>query len=121
MDRQQIFDYAMKKYGTTPEYLWMRYPTYAVLRHKDNEKWYGVVMNVPKNKLGLQGTDSVDILDVKCDPAMIDILRRSPGFLPAYHMNKTNWLSILLDGIASDDQVLDLLDMSYQMTAKKKK
>ncbi|MCD8082608.1 MAG: hypothetical protein LUE86_03515 [Clostridiales bacterium] len=48
MNRQQIFDYAKGKYGTTPEYLWMRYPAYAVLRHQDNEKWYGVVMNVPK-------------------------------------------------------------------------
>jgi len=121
MDRQQIFDYSKKKYGTTPEYLWARYPSYAVLRHQDNEKWYGIVMDVPKDKLGLQGTDVIDILDVKCDPVMIDMLRQSSGFLPGYHMNKTNWISILLDGTVSDDQILDLLDMSYQMTAKKKK
>ncbi|MCD8153412.1 MAG: MmcQ/YjbR family DNA-binding protein [Clostridiales bacterium] len=121
MNRQQIFDYAKEKYGTTPEYLWARYPSYAVLRHQDNEKWYGIVMDVPKNKLGLQGTDVVDVLDVKCDPVMIDMLRQSPGFLPGYHMNKTNWLTIFLDGTVSDDQILDLLDMSYQMTAMKKK
>jgi len=121
MDRQQIFDYVKERYGTTPEYLWARYPSYAVLRHQDNEKWYGIVMDVPKNKLGLQGIDAVDILDVKCDPVMIDMLRQSPGFLPGYHMNKTYWLSILLDETVSDNQVLDLLDMSYQMTAKKKK
>ena len=78
-------------------------------------------MDVPKNRLGLLGTDVVDILDVKCDPAMIDMLRQSPGFLPGYHMNKTNWLTVLLDGMVSDEQILDLLDMSYQMTAKKKK
>ena len=119
MDRQQIFDYAKKKYGTAPEYLWARYPSYAVLRHLDNEKWYGIVMNVPKNKLGLQGTDIVDILDVKCDQVMIDVLCQSSGFLPGYHMNKTNWLSVLLDGTVPDEQILDLLDMSYQMTAKK--
>jgi len=121
MDRQQIFDYVKENYGTTPEYLWARYPSYAVLRHSDNEKWYGIVMDVPKNKLGLQGNNVIDILDVKCDPVMIDMLRQSPGFLPGYHMNKTNWISILLDGTVSDDQILDLLDMSYQMTAKKKK
>lgn len=121
MDRQQIFDYAKKKYGTTAEYLWARYPSYAVLRHQDNEKWYGIVMDVSKDKLGLQGTDVVDILDVKCDPVMIDMLRQLPGFQPGYHMNKTNWLSILLDGTVSDEQILDLLDMSYQMTAKKQR
>ncbi len=121
MNRQQIFDYSLKKYATAPEYLWMKYPSYAVLRHQDNEKWYGIVMDVPKNKLGLHGTDIVDILDVKCEPMMIDFLRQFSGFLPGYHMNKTNWLSILLDGTVSDNQILELLDMSFQLTASKKK
>ncbi|MCD8336100.1 MAG: MmcQ/YjbR family DNA-binding protein [Lachnospiraceae bacterium] len=121
MNRQLLFEYTKNKYGTAPEYPWARYPSYAVLRHQDNEKWYGIVMDVSKDKLGLQGTDVVDILDVKCDPVMIDMLRQSTGFLPGYHINKTNWLSILLDGTVSDEQILDLLDLSFQMTAKKKK
>ncbi len=121
MDRQKVFDYVAKTYKTQPEYLWKSYPSYAVLRHGDNEKWYGIVMDVPKNKLGLSGTEVVDVLDVKCDPVMVDILRQADGFLPAYHMNKTNWISILLDGAVSDDKVLDMLDMSYKMTESKKK
>ncbi|MCD7858581.1 MAG: MmcQ/YjbR family DNA-binding protein [Firmicutes bacterium] len=121
MNRQQIFDYAFKQYGTTPEYLWMRYPSYAVLRHQDNEKWYGIVMDVPKNKFGLPGADIVDILDVKGEPMVIDFLRQLPGFLPGYHMNKTNWISIPLDGTIPEDQILELLDMSFQLTASKKK
>lgn len=64
MDRQNIFDYVKKKYGTEPEYLWERYPSYAVLRHQDNGKWYGILLSVPGNKLGLSGKDVVDILDV---------------------------------------------------------
>ena len=121
MERQQIFDYVKEKYGTMPEYLWARYPSYAVLRHQDNEKWYGIVMDVTKDKIGLLGTDIVDILDVKCEPMMIDLLRQSPGFLPGYHMNKTNWLSILLNETVPDEQILELLDMSFQLTANKKK
>ncbi|MCD8230230.1 MAG: MmcQ/YjbR family DNA-binding protein [Clostridiales bacterium] len=121
MDRQDIFDYVKKKYGTEPEFLWERYPSYAVLRHQDNGKWYGILMDVPKNKLGLSGTEAVDILDVKCEPAMIDLLRQSPGFLPGYHMNKNHWVSILLDGTVSEDKILDLLDMSFSSTMKKKK
>ncbi|MCD7772427.1 MAG: MmcQ/YjbR family DNA-binding protein [Oscillospiraceae bacterium] len=121
MDRQAIFDYAKKKYGTEPEYLWLQYPSYAVLRHQDNQKWYGLVMDVPKNKLGLTGVEIVDILDVKCEPLMIDLLRQSPGFLPGYHMNKSNWISILLDGTVPDDTILDLLDKSFQNTMKKQK
>ena len=41
----------------------------AVLRHK-NGKWYAVVMSVEKCKLGLEGNEFVDIIDVKCDPEM---------------------------------------------------
>ncbi|MCD7749626.1 MAG: MmcQ/YjbR family DNA-binding protein [Oscillospiraceae bacterium] len=117
MDRQSIFDYVKQKYGTEPEYMWVQYPSYAVLRHQDNRKWYGIIMDVPRNKLGLPGTDVADVLDIKCDPLMADQLRRQPGFLPGYHMNKKTWVSILLDGTVSDDTILELLDVSFRNTA----
>ncbi len=116
MDRQGIFDYAKRQYGTEPEYLWLRYPSYAVLRHPENRKWYGIVMDVPREKLGLPGAGSADILDVKGEALAIDLLRQSPGFLPAYHMNKKYWVSILLDGSVPDDTVLALLDRSFHAT-----
>ena len=53
--RADIFDYANKKQGTMPEFLWIPFPNYAVLRRPDNKKWYAIVMDVPKNKLGLKG------------------------------------------------------------------
>ncbi len=121
MDRQKIFEYVLEKYNTRPEYLWMKYPTYAVLRHENNGKWYGIVMNVPRCKLGLDGNDTVDILDVKCEPLMVDMLCRRPGFFPGYHMNKANWVSILLDGTVPDKEVFSLLDESFACTAKRKK
>jgi len=33
-------------------------------------------------------------------------------------MNKAHWLSVALDGTASDDSLLFLLDMSYELTKK---
>lgn len=38
------------------------------------------------------------------------------GFFPAYHMNKENWISILLDGTVSADEIKPLLELSYQLT-----
>ena len=61
--REQILQYATRKYSTAPEYLWARHPTYAVLRRNDNRKWYGVIMNVPRMRLGLDGNENVDILN----------------------------------------------------------
>lgn len=121
MERQDIFEYAKRTYGTEPEYLWVKYPSYAVLRHRDNGKWYGIVMDVPRNRLGLPGTDPVDVLDVRCDPLLADLLRQSPGFLPGYHMNKKYWISILLDGTVSDEAILEILDVSYRGTGKAEK
>ena len=111
MNKEEIFEYVQKQYGTVPEYLWSKLPDSAVLRHK-NGKWYAVLMRVEKSKLGLDGDGTVDVLDVKCDPEMII---QTYGFLPGYHMNKQHWITILLDGSVSEAKTLDFLDMSYDL------
>lgn len=50
--RGDIFAYVREKFGTEPEYPWTRYPHYAVLRHRQGRKWYGLIMDVPGNRLG---------------------------------------------------------------------
>lgn len=117
--RQDILRYAQEAYGTEAEYLWEDTPTAAVLRHKTNRKWYAVLMEVPKGRLGLSGEGVADVLNVKCDPLLIGSLLRSKGFLPAYHMSKAHWISILLDGSLSAEDIFPLLDLSFQMTVKK--
>ena len=92
MKKEEIFEYVQKQYGTIPEYLWSKLPDSAVLRHK-NGKWYAVIMTVEKSKLGLEGNDLVDIMDVKCDPEMTSMIIQTYGFLPGYHMNKIQRLS----------------------------
>jgi len=121
IDRKALLEYVADQYGTEPEYLWASYPSYAVLRHNDNTKWYGIIMDVPREKLGLDGDGIVDILDVKLEPLEVDLYRGAPGFLPAYHMSKTNWITILLDGSVEDDLILELLHKSYDLTTTKQK
>jgi hypothetical protein len=36
-------------------------------------------MDVPKNKLGLQGEEMLEVVDFKCDPILIGTLREEPG------------------------------------------
>lgn len=114
MNREEIFDYVKKQYGTLPEYLWRSSPDSAVLRHK-NGKWYAVIMNVEKSQLGLDGNGTVEIMDVKCDPGMTGIIIQAYGFLPGYHMNKQHWITILLDGTVGESKILDFLDLSYDL------
>lgn len=93
----------------------------AVLRHKDNNKWYGLIMEVGRDKLGMTGDGEVDVLNVKCEPILIGSLRMQEGFFPAYHMNKDSWISILLEGPVADEEIKNLLDLSYKMTVQKKR
>jgi len=114
VNREEIFEYVKKQYGTLPEYLWSSSPDSAVLRHK-NGKWYAVIMNVEKSKLGLDENGTVEIMDVKCDPEMAGIIIQTYGFLPGYHMNKQHWITVLLDGTVGESKILDFLDMSYDL------
>ena len=114
--RQDVFDFAKQTWGTEPEYLWASSPDAAVLRHSENRKWYAIVMRVSRNVLGHSGGGQTDVVNVKCDPLMTGSLLRKKGILPAYHMNKQSWVSILLDGTVPMTEVEGLLRMSYAGT-----
>lgn len=119
--RNVILDFAKKHYGSLPEYPWESTPDALVLRHADNRKWYALIMSVSKERLGLAGTEEVDVLNIKCDPLLGSSLRTEEGFLPAYHMNHEKWLSILLDGTVDVEKIYPLLEMSFALTESPKK
>lgn len=120
--RKSVFMYMKEKYKSDSEYLWRRYPGYAVFRHEDNRKWYGLVMDIPRNKLGLDGDSYVDILNVKLDDLLLrDMLLQQEGYFRGYHISRGNWISILLDGTVPFDDIRQWIDVSYQVTASKEK
>lgn len=112
--REELFDLAKGLYGTEPDYPWG--DNNAVLRHQPSRKWYAVILEVGRSKLGLSGEGTVDVVNVKCDPLLSGTLRQEPGIFPAYHMNKEKWISILLDGSVDAELMKSLLEMSHQLT-----
>jgi predicted DNA-binding protein (MmcQ/YjbR family) len=40
------------------------------------------------------------------------------GFLPAYHMNKEHWLTVLLDNTVPEKEIYELIDDSYELTTQ---
>ncbi|GAA3194182.1 MmcQ/YjbR family DNA-binding protein [Lentilactobacillus kefiri] len=115
MPVDEVMTYVLNKYHVRPEYLWKKYPSYAVLRHVDNRKWFGLVMQVRKQQLGLEGSGSEAIMDIKLDPKEVEFRQGTPGFLSAYHMNKNHWLAMRLEQL-DFKQITDLIDESYQLT-----
>ena len=79
-------------------------------------------MNVSGVKLGLGTTASIPVINLKIDdPVFRDILIDQPGIIPAYHMNKRQWITVFLDGTVSRERVYDLIDASFGATASAKK
>ena len=104
MNRAELTQYILEAYGAEPDRPWARYPNYEVFRHSGSRKWFAVILDIPRAKLGVAGEDAVDIVNLKCDPRMTGSLRAEPGFYPAYHMNK---------------KLKALLDMSWELTRPK--
>ena len=117
MSRSNIEKHILKIYGCAPQYLWLKFPNYAVYRHSENRKWFAVVMDIPKRKLGINQDGIIDIINVKCDPLLIGSLLKEK-FFSAYHMNKGTWITIALDGSVKAEEVKWLIDISFDLTKK---
>lgn len=118
-DREALLEYVKEVYDTDPDYPFPNDFDSAVLRHQNNKKWYALIMNIAKKHIGIGGDETVDVINIKCDQNMIGSLIRKPGYFPAYHMNKLNWITVILDGSVPKDELAMLLDISFDMTAKK--
>ena len=119
MNREELEVYILNYYATQPDYPWADTPRAAVFRHAGNRKWFALVMEVPRDKLGLAGTEQLDIVNFKCDPILISSLHGEPGIFPAYHMNKSSWITAALDGSVQTETIELLLDVSYELTKPK--
>ena len=114
--RDQILAQARQEYGTEPCFPWAEYPGHCTLK-APNGKWYGLVMQVPYAVLGIGKAGRADVLNVKNLPEKIQALVDGEHFLPAYHMNKKYWLSVLLDSPAVLPLAQELLRESYALAA----
>ena len=117
MNRNELESFIKETYNADANYPWFKYPNYEVFRHSSNQKWFALIMDVPKSKLGLQGTETLDVVNFKCAPLLIGSLREESGFFPAYHMNKEHWISVILDENTDRELTEKLLDMSVNLTA----
>lgn len=108
--------YIEETYGAAEERLFAKYPSFRVFRHNINRKWFAVIMEIPKDKLGLTGGGNIRVVNVKCDTRLIGSFRQEQGIFPAYHMSKAHWLTVALDGTVDEDKIKFLLDMSYDLT-----
>jgi predicted DNA-binding protein (MmcQ/YjbR family) len=55
-------------------------------------------------------------ISLKCDPGLAIALRgRYAGITPGYHLSKRHWNTVTLDGSVPDEEVLELIEHSYDL------
>lgn len=55
MNRCEFESFVLDNYNACADFPWYIYPNYEVFRHANSKKWFAVVMDVPKFRLGLDG------------------------------------------------------------------
>ena len=111
MERQDIFQYVKKGYGTVPEYLWEHHTAYADLRRSTSKACYALLKR--------EASGENEILDGRIDQTVVGSLCQIRGLLPDRNAEDGNWVSIPLDGSVSEATVLDFLDRSYELVEER--
>lgn len=122
-----------QRYGASPDYPWSTFPAYGVFRHQSTSKWYSLIMNIPPAKLFAKDPSQklrlpqavvtkaeTEIMNLKIPTAEIPALHTENGIFPAYHLNSTHWISVLLEDIVPDERIAELLTESYNGTLPRK-
>src|SRR6185436_14103533 len=78
-----------------------------------------LVFKVMGKLFALCGLDDVPgSCNLKCDPVRAEELReRFSSIIPGYHMNKKHWNTVIWDGNAPDQLIIELIDHSYGLVA----
>ncbi len=117
-DAHKILEYVSRIYGSQPEYLWDKFPYNAVLRRKDNAKWFCVLLTVAKSKIGMAGEGTVEIIDVRMKPEEAESVVDGATYFKGYHMNKKHWVTIPLNGGTNINEIFKRIDESYILATK---
>lgn len=85
---------------------------WALMRHSGNRKTFACIYEREGNIW----------INVKCDTEWRDFWRNAfSSIVPAYHMNKEHWNSIILNGVVPEKDIQRMIMESYDLTKPKKK
>ncbi len=111
----RITDFIMECYHDEPVFPWES-EKHGVFKNSHNDKWYALIMYIDGEKIDQKKTGKIEALNIKLPPPKITELLKRKGFYPAYHMNKKNWLTIILDDTLEDEEIMEYIKESHQFT-----
>jgi predicted DNA-binding protein (MmcQ/YjbR family) len=67
----------------------------------------------------LIGLEQGNRFNVKCDPELaVELREQHTEVQPGYHMNKTHWNTVFMDGSLTYKQIYGMIDHSYELIVK---
>lgn len=107
--RQDMIDYCRTYPGAFEDYPFTD-PNWTVMRRLDNKKGFAWIFE----------RNGHIWINVKLDPEWGRLIQSAyEAVLPAYHMNKVHWTSVILNGTVPDEQIKALIDESFRLCGKK--
>jgi predicted DNA-binding protein (MmcQ/YjbR family) len=83
---------------------------WTVMRHKSNKKSFALIYE----------RNGDLCVNLKCDPTEAEFIRQAyTDVTPAYHMNKTHWNTVTLGGDVPEDELLQMINKSYDLIKPK--
>lgn len=116
---QSVIEYARNTYGDELEFLWEKSPKNAILRRRDNRKWYAALLTISKSKLGTFPDEEIEVLDLRAAPEAIPDMVDGKRVFAGYHMNKKHWITLPLDGTLPAEEICAMLGTSYALAKGK--
>lgn len=112
-------DFLRSEFGAELEFLWKKFPNNAIARRPDNRKWFAAFLTCQKNRLGVDGDEMVEVLNLIAGQSDIEKLVDGKRYFPAFHMNKKNWISIVFDSGVRQSSINSLLKKSFELVLKR--
>ena len=120
MTRKEFEELVFDTYNVRADYPFEDDFVTGVFRHGSG-KWFAIAMNVSERKIGREGDEPADVVNLKCAPEIIEsLVNTEEGIYPAYHMNKMHWLTVLLSE-CDEGTISWLLGISHSLTNSKSK
>ena len=118
MTRGEFEELVFDTYGVRADYPFEEDFETGVFRHESG-KWFAIAMNISARKIGKCTDMTTEVVNFKCAPEVIEsIAGVEVGIYPAYHMNKTHWLTVNLPE-CDEGTIAWLLGISYDLTRPK--
>ncbi|MBR0261797.1 MAG: MmcQ/YjbR family DNA-binding protein [Selenomonadaceae bacterium] len=113
----KIIEYIREKFSDEPEFLWEKFPNFAIFRRKGNRKWYALIASIPKKYLRLGDDEEIEILNLRVEPQELDKIFDGEKYFRGWHMNKKSRMTLLLNETLTLEEIFARLEKSYRLVS----